>query len=60
MAEAQFVGEGLYADLTSAQQTYKANGWFDQRRGNVAADETPDASYHPTDAADPESDNTLF
>ena len=60
MAEAQFVGEGLYADLTSAQQTYNANGWFAQRRGNVVADETPDASYHPADAADPESDNTLF
>ena len=60
MAASQFVGEGLYADLTSAQQTYKANRWFAQRRGNVVADEQPDASYHPTDATDPESDNTLF
>ena len=60
MAASQFVGESLYADLTGAQQTYKANRWFDQRRGNVVADEQPDASYHPADAADTDADEALF
>lgn len=49
LGETLFVGKEQYADLTSTYHAYKANGWFEQQRGNVAPVEqtaAPVASYH--------------